>query len=100
MPFSFLWNASLDHDPPKVGKLVKSNILPDFGEAVRNPDLAVVSILPSSSLFDSLSSHFVSQHFVLKEQKQRKAAWWKKHARLQAPDKVPCNTLCEIIKGE
>jgi hypothetical protein len=44
MPFSFLWNASLDHDPPKAGKLVKSNILPNFGEAVRNPDLAVVSI--------------------------------------------------------
>mmetsp|Transcript_47586 Transcript_47586/g.99575 ORF Transcript_47586/g.99575 Transcript_47586/m.99575 type:complete len:81 (-) Transcript_47586:292-534(-) len=80
MPFSFLWNASSDHDPPKAGKIVKSNILPNFGEAVRNPDLAV--------------------HFVLNEQKQRKAAWWKKHARLQAPDTVPCNTLCEIIKGE
>jgi hypothetical protein len=52
MPFSFLWNASLDHDPPKAGKIVKSNLLPNFGEAVRNPDLAVVSILLSISLFD------------------------------------------------
>jgi hypothetical protein len=101
MPFSFLWNASLDHDPPKVGKIVKSNLLPNFGEAVRNPDLAVVSILLSISLMIPLpSSRTFSQHFVLNEQKQRKAAWWKKHARLQAPDKVPCNTLCEIIKGE
>ena len=97
MPFSILWNAGVDHDPPKTLKAATANILPNFGEAIKNPDLAVVSVFLRSHL-KIWFNEIVLQKYVLREQQQRKNAWWKSHARLQAPDKVPCDTLCEIIK--
>ena len=42
MPFSFLWNASLDHDPPKKHNVINPNVLPNYSQAIQNPDVAVV----------------------------------------------------------